>query len=492
MLRLFNIRYTTHYVKKLVQENSDGNNLLGIISILRMYGFVITPKRVDDACNIQNIRELLPFITEIEGDIVLMEKIQQNVILGKVGNKTISLNVDDFIVRWTKVVVSIRKGTFVEEPNFKEHKINDVFLRLSRVCMFVTLYIFMILGYVDGIYSFYTFSIFSLSILGAILSYQIEQSFYSTENLMYRLCALFKSSSCKNPSQNEVHYTSSLGFSYFCSLAIFTLFPFDNYIGMNIVIWGAGIEVLWSILYQIKQHRYCVQCILVQLIIVFTILLATFHEKKFVFNWEVIFDSIILFGLIFIIIYVMVCSNIWKQTMNKYKLQQSYRTMNSLKKQYLELINQILENSGNHANSEKTNNKDTIIFFLSPYCKACKDDFLESFNLLVNSKEPLITPIIITQDLNGDNTALAILADNKPNSIYLNLKEWYTTGYKNPDCFEKKHRKKILDEIAISRQLKNNLELAHIYNIQYTPSIVYNGIVLPSYVSLVDVLTQLD
>ena len=46
------------------------------------------------------------------------------------------------------------------------------------------------------------------------------------------------------------------------------------------------------------------------------------------------------------------------------------------------------------------------------------------------------------------------------------------------------------DETKLIGVLKDNLNLAHTYNVQHTPSIIHNGIKLSTGVSLVDVLTQ--
>lgn len=47
------------------------------------------------------------------------------------------------------------------------------------------------------------------------------------------------------------------------------------------------------------------------------------------------------------------------------------------------------------------------------------------------------------------------------------------------------------DEVKLSSMLKENLDLAHSYNVQHTPAIICNGKRQPEGISLIDVLTHL-
>lgn len=79
---------------------------------------------------------------------------------------------------------------------------------------------------------------------------------------------------------------------------------------------------------------------------------------------------------------------------------------------------------------------------------------------------------------------------NEPTSIFYRLKEWYSWGYQNPTEFERNYRASTDDETKFANVLKDNWNLAHTYNVQYTLSIICNGIKLSAGISLVDVLTQ--
>lgn len=107
------------------------------------------------------------------------------------------------------------------------------------------------------------------------------------------------------------------------------------------------------------------------------------------------------------------------------------------------------------------------------------------------SKEELRS-ILGGKAANGNNAVagMSIINGGKATSIFHRLKEWYSWGYLSPKDFERKYKVSTNDETKLIGVLKDNLNLAHTYNVQHTPSIIHNGIKLSTGVSLVDVLTQ--
>ena len=78
VFRFFKIRYTADYVQKMLEENSDGDNLWGILTVLKIYGLIVEPCRITNQLVTEENGISLPFLTEYENNILLIKKIAGN------------------------------------------------------------------------------------------------------------------------------------------------------------------------------------------------------------------------------------------------------------------------------------------------------------------------------------------------------------------------------------------------------------------------------
>lgn len=92
VLRFFKIRYTSNYIKKLLEDNSDGDNLWGILTVLQIYGLIVEPRRVVNQVELVDADFNKPFITEYDNDILLIKKIVGNVVVGCYNGKDTTYN----------------------------------------------------------------------------------------------------------------------------------------------------------------------------------------------------------------------------------------------------------------------------------------------------------------------------------------------------------------------------------------------------------------
>lgn len=473
VLRFFDIRYTYNYVKHLLEENSDGENLWGILTVLQIYGLIVEPRRVVNQMELVDADFNKPFITEYDNDILLIKKITGNVVVGCCNGKDTMYSKDEFFANWSGIIISIRKGVSVGEPNLNRHLRFNLYIWLSRIAIILSILIMSIYKMVSFGVPFYIGICFILSILGAIIAYHIEQSHYSPYGLLNSLCSLIKRSSCNQIIVGKSRYITALGFSYFCSLCVFILLPLDNYTLIICITAISLIEVIWSLLLQLKKRAFCINCTIVQLIVVTMALicipnLAELHLPELI-------QQGLLFLSILTIIFIVSAFQIWPYIANQYKFKAKSRNADYFKKKYLD--------------SSISSEKSDIKVFFNPFCSSCKKEIMESYNLLVNQGKSKVTPIIIASDLQGEKAGMSIISGEEPFSIFYRLKEWYSWGYQNPMKFERNYWISIDDETKFVNVLKDNWNLAHACNVQYTPSIICNGIKLPTGISLVDVLT---
>ena len=473
VFRFFKIRYTADYVQKMLEENSDGDNLWGILTVLKIYGLIVEPCRITNQLVTEENGISLPFLTEYENNILLIKKIAGNTVFGCTNGKDTMYRKEDFFKNWNGIMVSIHKGESVGEPNIKKHLRNNQYIWLSRIAIALSLLTICIYRLAFFNMPFYICNIFILSVLGAIISYQIEVSHYSPNGLMNNLCSLIKYSSCNQMAVGKSRYITAIGFSYFCSLCAFILLSLNNY-AMTICIMSiSSIEVLWSLFTQLKKHEFCISCMAVQIIVIIMMLIGFFNLTKL--HLHDFIQQGILFLSIFAIIFSISIFKIWPYIASQYKFKVNSRMLDYFKKKYLD---------------NTTTEESTIKIFLNPFCSPCKEEFMTSYNLIINLGQSKVIPIIIASGLKGEKAGMSIINGGKATSIFHRLKEWYSWGYLSLKDFERKYKVSTNDETKLIGVLKDNLNLAHTYNVQHTPSIIHNGIKLSTGVSLVDVLTQ--
>lgn len=474
VLRFFKIRYTSNYVQKLLEDSSDGENLWGILTVLQIYGLIVEPRRITNQIEPIDTDFNKPFITEYDNDILLIKKIVGNVVVGCGNGKDTTYSKNEFFTNWSGIIISIYKGESVGEPNINRHIRTNQYMWLSRIAIILSILTMSIYRMAFFGMPFYIGICFILSILGAIISYHIELSHYSPNGLLNSLCSLIKRSSCNQIIVGKSRYITALGFSYFCSLCVFMLLPLDNYALTICIIAISLIEVIWSLLLQLKKRMFCINCMVVQIIVIIMALISIPYLVEL--HLHELVQQGILFLSILTIIFSVSSFQIWPYIENRYKFKAKSRMADYFKKKYLD----------NYISSEKSD----IKVFLNPFCSPCKEEIMASYNLLVNQGKSEVTPIIIVSDLQGEKAGMSIISEEKQTSIFYRLKEWYSWGYKNPTEFEQKYGGSTDDETKFTNVLKDNLNLAHTYDVQYTPSIICNGIKLSTGISLVDVLTQ--
>lgn len=475
VLQLFDICYTSDYVQKLLDEISDRNNLWGIISVLKIYGLIVEPRKVTNESIYNNLDTSKPFITEYDNNIILVKEIVGNIVVGYVDGKEISYCKDDFFINWSGIIVSINKGESVGEPNFSRHLRSNQYKWLSRIMVILSVLIMSIYKMVFFNMPFYIYLCFLLSILGAVISYHIELSHFSSNRLMNKLCSLVKHSSCNRTRNRTSRFITAFGFSYFCSMCMFILLPLNNYALIIFILTLSSIEVIWSLLLQFKKQEFCIACLLVQIIMITMGLIGTFNFTELHFQDFV--QQGVVFISIFVIIFYVSVFQIWPYIASQYMLKVKSRIADYYKRKYLDNLTPFEES--------------TIKLFLNPFCNPCKDEFMASYNLLINNRERAkVLPVIIASDAKGEKVGMSIINGGNTISIFHRLKEWYSWGYLNPEDFERDNSITFEDKIKLKNVLKENLDLAHKYNIQHTPSIIYNDKEIPSSITLVDILTQ--
>lgn len=472
VLRLFNIRYTINYVQKLLDENSDGDNLWGILNVLQIYGLKVEPRRLTDPNTILYQDVTCPFITEYEGNIVVIDQITESSYMGILNRKRIIYNKEIFLHDWSGLMVSIHPGETVGEPNLQLH-IRERRITLS-IILSIAVGVLVIYScqkyFFNG--SLYSCLIFLLSAIGLFITYQIDLSINIYHTFLTSLCSIFKASSCTSFSRQKNAYLTILGSSYFASVCAFLLLPLNSFSIINILNVFAIGEVVYSLLVQSIRRAFCIGCVAIQCIVIAMALLSIYNlTRETIAEWHVQ-------AMYFISIYTIILSAFlfFKLTYlsQRTRLRICNREMDSLKKQYLEKTIPLDSN---------------IIVYLNPLCSPCKDELINAYNLLINTQHKIV-PIVIASDARGERAGISILDGNNPKEIIHRLREWYLWGYRRPTDFENKFKVSSNDKKRLANELKSNLICAQKHDVYQTPSIICNDVKLATGITLVDVLTN--
>lgn len=474
VLQFFNIPFTSDYVKKVLDENIDGDNLWGILTVLQIYGILVNPSKVITSnLNTKQIKDNTPFLTQYNENIILIKNISQEKVTATINGKETTYLNDTFFSNWGGIVISLNKGEVYGEPNYKEHRKECVIKNIAVAIIFCSIFILYLYRLLYSNIPFYIGFCFLCSVAGAIITLLIEISNHSTDGVMNQLCSIVKKSSCKEIRKNNYQYVTAFGFSYFVALSVFILLPLNNFQIITYIILLSSLELIWSITWQIIKGSVCMKCMIIQLIVIIMVLSCIPHVML-AFSKNILHQGVI-FTILFTFIFCLSAIFVWRQITDNYKNRKEIRMLDLVKKKYLE---------------DTCIAVDKVMLFLNPVCKPCKEEVTNACNLILNIGKSKIIPIVLSSNSYGEKIALSVLAGDTTYDILKRLIEWYSGGYKTPELFTNKYKIGKEDESRLSKVLKTNLTLAHKLNVSHTPAIISNGHNMPIGVSITDILVQ--
>lgn len=122
LLSLLNVKYTNYSVREF-NEYPHKYDLYGLHSLLSEYNIETQAYLIQDKIN--NLPT--PFVAHIWADFVIVKQINPEKVVCLTDDKRRIINTSDFCDIWSFAFLFVIKNQITQEPNYYEHKRQEVF-----------------------------------------------------------------------------------------------------------------------------------------------------------------------------------------------------------------------------------------------------------------------------------------------------------------------------------------------------------------------------
>lgn len=503
-LKELGVRYTKEYINHIYELNPDKNNLYGFVRMMNRYhiknkSFML--ERVKDSL----IDIEAPFIAEIrEGFGLIYRKFDDCIELLLPNNKREKLSFKEFLNKWSGAVLIGEKTLDSKEPNYERNRKNHIFSILEKELPIISvLILFIIVKWNDFEYLSLGVSLsLFVNILGLYFCFQlINQKNTSRNGFIKNICSIFnKNQDCNHVLNSKasilfgVFDLSEIGLGYFASNLLIIFYFIELYDYSSILSICSLIFTFWSVIYQkYVLKEWCILCLIVCLLLWF----LNFINYGFgLINYPFLnFHDMIIFLLIYLST-LMIIHFIHSRYSNYIKTNALLEENGSFKFDE-DVFNAILNLSkkefidpslGITWGNKNANNVITVVS--NPYCRPCKEmhhklkEMMHEMDLGYK-----IQYILVTYNTEMEKSIVLFigLSNILSNSDFEKfLDKWFNSNSKEA-FFKQKYsfsfdNKKILEEVNRQKEFVRSL------NINATPTIFFNGYLLPNMYNIEDLL----
>jgi len=496
LLDILNIKHTTYFSNKFFNEHNHKYNMSGLSDMLSDYGIKNQGFRFKDKNSA--LKELEPpFITKIDDNFVVIFYIDNKKIGYIHKNKNITELIEDFIKRWSGVVLLTEHDEFSEEPDYNNHRKTVILHFLKNISLILAcIFILGIIGYKTNFYNnIFLITALLINIFGIYICYLLILKQVNIQNhIANKICSFFNyQSDCNNILDSDAAKIfgfswSEIGLGYFIGNALIILTLPEVYSYLALINICALPFSLWSIWYQkFKAKQWCLLCLIIQCTLWFQFLYNLFAGLIFcpVFN----FQNIMMILCIYFILVLFL--NIFNSILSESKLKEKIlQELNSLKSNE-QLFNILIKEKKKYevhksvstillGNLESAN---LITVVSNPHCNPCAQLHKEIKQILKNKANECCIQYIFSSfgEEFEDSNRFIISMYKKLNEkdFLLFLDEWYYYGrYNKVEIFRK--YKYCDEDINTTIEFNNQKEWLNKTKITTTPTILYKGYEIPS------------
>lgn len=267
------VRYNKQFADKLYYEHPHRYNMYGLKKMLDVYGVKALGVRIEN-------KDLLslnyPCILHTYSDFSIGMECGTNTITYLQNGKRLTTSHEVFKQAWTGNALVIEETTEADEPDFSNHRREEILAKAKAYCVPALLSLAAIIGIVAHIQEMNSFLIVGLlmNILGVFICVMLMQKQLVGESRYGdRVCSLFGHADCNSildgPRAKIFGMSwSEVGMGYFIA-NIFLIALYHKSIGMVVIInWIAMFYGIWSIYYQWRVAKnWCILCVISQIII---------------------------------------------------------------------------------------------------------------------------------------------------------------------------------------------------------------------------------
>lgn len=509
-LELLKVKFTKKYTQRLYEQTPHRNTLFGMSSMLSDYNVNHIPFKVKDMDEIESLQ--LPLIVDLMGNVTLIDKLTNGEVSFLYGDgKTDTLSLNDFKEKWNGIVLMPEITKDSGEPNYKEHKVKEIFSKICLNILIATfLIVFSLVFYTNNIYD--NSGLVFLSVINLIGVYigclLVQKQMYIPSNQADKICSLLKKANCNSVLDSPAAKLmgaigwSEIGLSYFISNIFITVF-FPHLISYLVLINICGLPyTIWSVWYQkYKVKEWCPLCLIIQallwIICISNLLFGYLSFFQFITFDILSVGCIYLMPLVAInILLPILNSKTYIRSLEKeiYRLKLNPGVFKALLKQqpYYQTDFSTSQITWGNRNSNLL-----VTIVTNPHCKPCEIMHKRITKLLQKTDNNICIQYIFSSfseylELSNEFLTAVYLSseiiDEKKKEIY---HKWFEEGkYVREEFFTQFNLD--ADKEKVKEELNKHKEWQGMKEVYGTPTIFVNGFELPHQYQIEDLIYFMD
>lgn len=494
ILQGLRIPYTKEYLKNMVDIHPFKHSLYAISTVLNSYGIKTDSVRLSQKKEITEIP--LPAVVLWDNRFAIIQKVTTDVItLRTAENKTIIAPFADFIEKWNGVVMLIENTENAAEP---DHKANLHRERLSKTKNFGIIAcasIFAIIAFIStplhGSWAWWLLIVSNIAGL-FITTLLLQKQLHINTSLTDSICGLIHQKDCDTVTESDggtllgMVKLSEVGFSFFAvNLLTLMFFP-------RVLFWMSVINLVvlpftfWSVWYQkFKVRSWCALCLMTLCIMWISGIIVLAGGFLSFPSGEIVGCISIVCGYVLATLLINRLMKILADSREKIDWHQRYNALKMNSKVMGMFMNDTTssDTSKEACSSLIFGNPEaerSITVFSNPYCGPCAKmhERIEKFP----GKDLNISYVLtyFSEEKSEINKLIiAAYFQLGPDKTWKLLTEWYAGGKKNGADFFK-NRGLNPEAIEVVNEFEKQQKWNADNNMQGTPTVIYNGKVIPS------------
>lgn len=280
LLHRLGISYNREFLKHSIEEQPYSGTLWAVQNVLKLFG-VSSEGLLVDTEELPNIP--VPFVANThEGMVVVTRNSGHQVEYATSQSSSKTISADDFRQLWIGQVLLPQSNPSLGEFKYKEHlnqgrnKRLNSFVRYATWCICLALLLVCLTWKCHTAYTYWPLGFAGLFVIGIVLSILLlQEQVFNGNAITHKLCGSVKNGNCSSVVHSDAakviggYSWSEIGFSYYATGLLCLTFSPDMMGVLSILSIAALPYPVWSIWYQkFKLRKWCVLCVLVQLVLV--------------------------------------------------------------------------------------------------------------------------------------------------------------------------------------------------------------------------------
>ncbi|MCQ2180620.1 MAG: hypothetical protein MJY50_00960 [Bacteroidales bacterium] len=340
VLESLGVRHTRAFVTRMCVHNIQGNNLLGIIRLLEVFGVKSRAVRIEDADDFKDLE--LPYLCSTDKDgFVLVTGRNDTGLTYTDGKKSTKSDSDSFLKEVRMLAVMFSAKADASEPDYKKHRRKELYQNIlwGIPALWIIWLLAMQFTGIPGLYASvpsvtYRVLALVLSSMSLLLCILLHRQWTGDGSAVQKVCSLFKTSGCSSAHEtfffNRWFDLSEVGASYFLAIILTVLVTPQTAWSVAWMILPALPASLWNLGYQFfRQKHWCPLCVAVQILFWITALAFLLCGAYTVttFNLFDIVSAILLWGSLL----VMILKVVTPAVLNRRKAESALARLSSIK-----------------------------------------------------------------------------------------------------------------------------------------------------------------